>query len=52
MIDVLQFIFQDFWHWVGAVILLGVVAAPLGSLFRFVHIKKPKDEPAKIEDKK
>jgi len=36
MLAVLQFIFQDFWHWLGAVILLGVIAEGLGGLFRVV----------------
>lgn len=26
MMDVLNFVFQDFWHWLGTVILLGAIA--------------------------
>jgi hypothetical protein len=25
MIEVLQFIFQDFWHWLGMTVLIGTV---------------------------
>lgn len=27
MIEVLQFVFQSFWHWLGTLVLLCVVAA-------------------------
>lgn len=33
MLDVLNFIFQDSWHWLGTVILLGVVAEGIGGIF-------------------
>ena len=26
MIEILQFIFQDFWHWLGSFIMLGLIA--------------------------
>ena len=26
MIEVLEFIFQDFWHWLGTICLLAVIA--------------------------
>jgi len=26
MLEILKFIFQDFWHWLGAVILLGTLS--------------------------
>jgi hypothetical protein len=32
--EILQFIFQDFWHWLGMLILLSVVAAGIGGWFR------------------
>lgn len=34
MLEVLQFIFQDFWHWLGTLILLSVIAEGLGGGFR------------------
>lgn len=34
MIEVLQFIFQDFWHWAGTAILAGVVTAPVAACAR------------------
>ena len=38
MIEILQFIFQDFWHWLGAVILLcalgNAITATIRALFR------------------
>ena len=32
MLDILQYIFSEFWHWLGTVILLAVIPMP----FRFV----------------
>lgn len=26
MIEVLEFIFQDFWHWLGSVIMIAIIA--------------------------
>lgn len=37
MLEVLQYIFSDFWHWLGAVILIAAIPMP----FRFVF-NKPK----------
>lgn len=31
MLEVLQFVFQDFWHWAGSVILLGAFGATFGA---------------------
>lgn len=33
MLDILKFIFSGFWHFIGAVILLGIVAHGLSSMF-------------------
>jgi len=38
MLEVLQFIFQDFWHWLGTAILLGIIASSLGG---FIKISIP-----------
>ena len=27
--EILKFIFQDFWHWVGTVILLAIIISPI-----------------------
>lgn len=32
MIEVLQFIFSDFWHWLGALMLLSVLVSPFVAL--------------------
>ena len=40
MIDVLQFIFQDFWHWLGTVILVAIIPMP----FRFFIEKNNKNK--------
>lgn len=32
MLEILQFIFSDFWHWLGATIMLGVISGGLGSV--------------------
>jgi len=29
MIEVLTFTFQDFWHWLGTVIMIATVVSPL-----------------------
>ena len=34
MLDVLKFIFQDFAHWLGAVILLSVIFEGIGGIFK------------------
>jgi hypothetical protein len=34
MLEVLQFIFRDFWTWLGTLILLAVVAEGLGGVVR------------------
>ncbi len=31
MLEVMQFIFSDFWHWLGTVILAAVIFGSLGS---------------------
>jgi hypothetical protein len=31
MLEVLQFIFQDFWHWAGMILLIGAVGAAVGA---------------------
>ena len=33
MIEVLQFIFQDFWHWIGTVILIAIITGPFYTMF-------------------
>lgn len=35
MIEVLEFIFQDFWHWAGTVVLIAVTTAPIHGMFSF-----------------
>lgn len=41
MLEILQYIFSDFWHWLGTVILIAVIPMP----FRFViRNKKEKSE--------
>ena len=34
MLEILQFIFSDFWHWLGTLILIGAIAEGLGGLIR------------------
>lgn len=33
MIDILEFIFQDFWHWFGSFLLLGIIGRVLIGMF-------------------
>ena len=34
MLEVLQFLFQDFWHWLGGFFYIGAVAAGITGLVR------------------
>ena len=34
MMDVLNFIFQDFWHWIGSVILIGAACSGFAAILR------------------
>jgi hypothetical protein len=36
MLEALQFIFSDFWHWLGALLMLAVVAEGIGGLVRTI----------------
>ena len=38
MLEILQFVFKDFWTWVGCFLMLGSICAAIGS-FRLVSIK-------------
>lgn len=39
MLEILQYIFSDFWHWFGAVILIAAIPMP----FRLIIHKKAKE---------
>jgi D-alanyl-lipoteichoic acid acyltransferase DltB (MBOAT superfamily) len=43
MLEVLQFIFSSFWHWVGTFFLLAVVAEGIGGFIR-ITINRNKDK--------
>jgi hypothetical protein len=32
MLEVLQFIFQDFWHWFGSFLIILVIASGIGGI--------------------
>lgn len=34
MLEIIQFIFSDFWYWLGATIMLAVAAGGIGGMFR------------------
>lgn len=38
MIEVLEFIFRDFWTWAGTLLLVGAVAGVVGAVFPSIHI--------------
>ena len=40
MIEILEFIFQSFWHWIGTVILIAVIPVPFGSTRTLFTYKK------------
>lgn len=33
MMEILQFIFQDFWHFMGTVILIAITGEAIGAIF-------------------
>lgn len=37
---ILEFMFQDGWHFFGMIILVGVLLSPFGSGFNFIKIEK------------
>lgn len=40
MLDILKFIFQDFWHWLGAFLMLAAVAEGIGGFIRITIRRK------------
>lgn len=45
MLEILEFIFQDFWHWFGTFLLLGVITNGITGMFTKTIIKQTnKDE--------
>jgi len=34
MIEMMKFVFSDFWHWLGTVVLLGTIAEGIGGWIR------------------
>lgn len=36
MLQILEFIFQDFWHWLGTVIIIGVITEEVRCMFQIV----------------
>lgn len=48
MLDVLQFIFSNFWTWLGTIILVGVIGLPIAAFRLFnLTIYKPPDKDKK-----
>jgi len=50
MFDIVQYIFSSFWRWLGAVILLGVIAEGLGGMFRIKIVRTIKNQKKVGED--
>jgi hypothetical protein len=40
MLAVLQFLFQDLWHWLGGLFYLALVVAGASNLIRIVRIDR------------
>lgn len=40
MLDILQFVFSSFWHWLGFIIIIGIIAEGLGNFIRINIHKK------------
>lgn len=41
MLPVLQFVFASFWHWLGTLILLGVLGQSIGAGFVSLQRHRP-----------
>lgn len=39
MLEVLKFIFQDFWHWLGAFLMLTIICGSFAGLITIVKSK-------------
>ena len=44
MLEVLKFMFQSFWHFIGSIILLGIVTETIVRLFRGYPPCEEKDD--------
>lgn len=42
MIEILEFIFQDFWHWLGTLILVSAILVPFGEIRTLLRIGRNK----------
>lgn len=51
MIEILEFIFQSFWHWLGTVILIAAIPVPFGSTRTLLRIKGKRHEKSKTDKK-
>jgi hypothetical protein len=40
MLEVLEFLFKDFWHWLGGFLYLAVIASAFIGFFRIVINRK------------
>ena len=48
MLEVLEFIFQDFFHWFGTLILLAIIFDGIGRMFNINIGTQSKDEEEQI----
>ncbi|MGD9678169.1 MAG: hypothetical protein AB7V16_07370 [Vulcanibacillus sp.] len=44
MIEILEFLFQSFWHWAGTLLLLGVISSIFRGFVLIQHITKEKEK--------
>lgn len=49
MIEILEFVFRDFWTWLGSFLMLGVIASMPCSLIKIVNQKNEVKEKDKNE---
>lgn len=51
MMEILRFVFQDFWHFAGAVVLLSILISPINfSKITIGRTKKDKGDTKKLSD--
>ncbi|NJJ38557.1 hypothetical protein [Paenibacillus apii] len=43
MIEITHYIFSSFWRWLGALLMIGVIAEGIGGMFRTVIYRDKKN---------
>ena len=44
MLEILQFIFSDFWHWLGTYMMLGLITGGFTNLIAFINARTARQQ--------